>query len=575
MFGHCDIYVYVVLLSAFVFSGASEGVSPEDAHEYYQSDYYSDTLYNLGDLFNMPSYSSQWSGTWPKTQRAARLLDKGRQLALQKNQSLLAFYYRDNNDFLSPDARYPNVSRLRLAVGEFGRQYIANNASPHFVAARKNSTLLVHVRSGDIGNISTDFVQCVLNLSVSFDMTILMGGVHANNNKMWLSKEIALNNFAKDMHHLVRESHKRGINAVIHYGKNPDADLYLMSIASNLLLHRGGYSALGGLLNSGKTFFYSDREQFLSQPEYYQYLRHPNRGCLGAAADAPFPSEVSALANAASADCVNNDDDLYENVLDSLRARQKWSRDLSLTLEEAYDGYFITSKLDGPNDPQIPYWHGRFNLVGPVGPKCRNIESFGTGDEEKRVCGLRRNNSMRSECTIFSIGSNNQWNFEESIFKTSECIVHVFDCTVARGVEPPAYIRSRVTLYKVCIGDKDYTSKDSKIFSTWESLLKLVGMTKAPTFLKMDVEGWEYPVLRQIVNSGTHLPLQIGFELHYHTLPNLGLSWGGKRYKSPGELAVFMDFLYRYGGYHLVDRNDNRYCGHCTELLVVRFCAPL
>ena len=104
-----------------------------------------------------------------------------------------------------------------------------------------------------------------------------MGGVHEHNNKLWLSKDIALSNIARDMHNLVYECSKLGVHAVIHYGQNPDADLYLMSIASNLLLHRGGYSALGGLLNQGKTFFYSGMDEFLATPEYFQHLADPTR----------------------------------------------------------------------------------------------------------------------------------------------------------------------------------------------------------------------------------------------------------------------------------------------------------
>ena len=345
-----NIFACLLLLTAVV-PDAENGAPPADKHEFLQSSYYNDTVYNLGDLFNMPSYSTQWSSSWPKMQRSARTLDQAQKLAIQNNQSLLALYFRDNSDSLSPDARYPNLSRIALAVQEFGKQHIANHASAHsFAVLRKNTTLLVHVRSGDIGHIHPDFVQCVLNISARFNMTILMGGVHVHSNKQWYPKDIALNNIAMEMHHLVRECHKMGISAFIHYGKNPDADLYMMSIASNLLLHRGGYSALGGLLNKGNTFFYTDMEQFLSTPEYYQYLHSPNRGCLGPPLPAALPA---ALAHSTKTDCVTTiDNDLFENVSHSLRARQKWSRDLAFTLEEAYDGYLKTSKLKEPSDPR-------------------------------------------------------------------------------------------------------------------------------------------------------------------------------------------------------------------------------
>lgn len=74
------------------------------------------------------------------------------------------------------------------------------------------------------------------------------------------------------------------------------------------------------------------------------------------------------------------------------------------------------------------------------------------------------------------------------------------------------------------------------------------------------------------------LPAQIGFELLFYTHP----------YKHPGvpfclgqqpcclrgvdasELALFVDYLWREGGYLPVDRHDNPYCSHCSELLMVR-----
>jgi len=48
---------------------------------------------------------------------------------------------------------------------------------------------------------------------------------------------------------------------------------------------------------------------------------------------------------------------------------------------------------------------------------------------------------------------------------------------------------------------------------------------------------------------------------------NEGLSWRG-RSKDAGELAAFADFLWRFGHYYLIDRNDNMACPACSELLL-------
>jgi len=263
--------------------------------------------------------------------------------------------------------------------------------------------------------------------------------------------------------------------------------------------------------------------------------------------------------------------DLYGDVENSLRARQWWSMNLVAILESFHNHYQNYASIKGisnkVSENAVPYGSDRFELLGPLGPTCHSMEVYGKGDEGKKACGLKK---LAENCVVFSIGSNNKWSFEESIVKNTNCFVHVFDCTLSSDVLPPPNIRSRVKLFHVCIGDADKVL-DSRRFLTWESILQLSNQTQSPSYLKMDIEGWEYPVLKQIIDSGKHLPLQIAFELHFYTYAATKLSWTN-RYKSPGEIALFMDFLYRFGNYHMVDRNDNTYCAHCTELLMARLC---
>ena len=71
--------------------------------------------------------------------------------------------------------------------------------------------------------------------------------------------------------------------------------------------------------------------------------------------------------------------------------------------------------------------------------------------------------------------------------------------------------------------------------------------------------------------DSTLLPLQIAVELHYYSYLDK-ISWHA-RYKSAGELATFMEYAWRYGGYYLIDRNDNPTCIWCTEVVLFRCCA--
>ena len=214
--------------------------------------------------------------------------------------------------------------------------------------------------------------------------------------------------------------------------------------------------------------------------------------------------------------------------------------------------------------------HRRFDILGSVGPRCNDFESFGKGDGEKRACGLTK---LMSPCRIFSIGSSQVWDFEAEIVERTPCHVDTFDCTGDPQLMPPAQLRSRVKLHHVCIGASNvtrYSDNHPRVFLDWQSMLNLVKLDKPPDFLKMDVEGFEYDVIRSILRNSPPelLPTQIGFELHYKTQMT-ELSWYGREI-SAAEMALFMDHLTRVGGYSLIDRHDNPYCPHCSELLVSR-----
>ena len=63
------------------------------------------------------------------------------------------------------------------------------------------------------------------------------------------------------------------------------------------------------------------------------------------------------------------------------------------------------------------------DLIGPIGPICKHeLVSFAEGDDEKRACidpGDIRTlgyNPVGQKCVVYSIGSNNQWSFEEAIY---------------------------------------------------------------------------------------------------------------------------------------------------------------
>ena len=84
-----------------------------------------------------------------------------------------------------------------------------------------------------------------------------------------------------------------------------------------------------------------------------------------------------------------------------------------------------------------------FNYLGPIGPTCLTPwNSYGTGDEEKRICGTLKSAPTRN-CTVYSIGSNNHFGWEEDVANRTNCFIEVFDCTVDE-FRPPAFLLPRI-----------------------------------------------------------------------------------------------------------------------------------
>eukprot|EP00457_Paulinella_chromatophora_P009984 gb/GEZN01010068.1/.p1 GENE.gb/GEZN01010068.1/~~gb/GEZN01010068.1/.p1 ORF type:complete len:311 (+),score=5.28 gb/GEZN01010068.1/:177-1109(+) len=205
----------------------------------------------------------------------------------------------------------------------------------------------------------------------------------------------------------------------------------------------------------------------------------------------------------------------------------------------------------------IQYGHKRFDVLGPIGPTCKKLESYGAGDGEKRACGLSILHG--NDCLVISVGSSNSWEFEEAIFdQLPLCRIVTLDCTGQWS--PPNRIQSRTQFFNVCIGQAD-TGK----FLSYDAILKMLNRTSAPSFLKIDVEGFEWDVVRSF-RSSHEPPVQIAMELHYQSqMPQV--SWHNRLKTSP-EIAMLMKYLHELN-YFIVNRRDNILCPHCSEILLV------
>jgi hypothetical protein len=254
-----------------------------------------------------------------------------------------------------------------------------------------------------------------------------------------------------------------------------------------------------------------------------------------------------------------------KDVDSAVSTRLQWAKALPFEIESEIVR-FQNFSLPKNSDQEIPYGHARFNLLGPIAPKCPEFESYGEGREQFKACGLKNLFHKMEDCVIISLGAVEQWQFEKSIYASlPSCRIEVFNCTLPPAASPPKSIADRTSLHHVCAGYKDETKGDGQVFKSWPSILSSIRARQAPLFVRMSLGGYEYQLLRSIIDDARLMPIQMAVELTYvtqHPLP-----WRGRR-KSSAEIATLMGYLHDQGGYFLVDRADSPSCPHCTQLLL-------
>ena len=232
--------------------------------------------------------------------------------------------------------------------------------------------------------------------------------------------------------------------------------------------------------------------------------------------------------------------------------------------------------------------HSAFSALGAGtgGPRYCGLRNFPEltpgpkkGDDDKRLCSTFLHEISEGD-VIISLGSNNEFAFEEQMLRCAPQGAHLatFDCTVREATNKPR--TSRVSFHPYCIGDAN-----QGVYRTWESISSLAleaasegkrGVGRVAV-LKMDVEGWEWTALPQVYQTSPRdisniMPRQIAVEMHLKT---------HSRYNVPGfikkgGIAILPDAPSKLikliaamngAGYSFVDRNDNPFCAHCSELL--------
>jgi len=173
-------------------------------------------------------------------------------------------------------------------------------------------------------------------------------------------------------------------------------------------------------------------------------------------------------------------------------------------------------------------------------------------------------------CVVYSLGSNDQFDFEDAVLQKSNCSVHTFDCT---SKPPPKQLSHRHHFHDICIGAS--TSGSAKLrfnFKPLQQVMSELGHSRLSA-MKWDVEGFEYDLFRELLRDKGRLPREAMFEIHYRSHMRARTPWHTREIHA-GELAVAAIDLYD-AGYRVISSKPNSGCSSCFEYTLLRTRCPL
>lgn len=172
--------------------------------------------------------------------------------------------------------------------------------------------------------------------------------------------------------------------------------------------------------------------------------------------------------------------------------------------------------------PAIPTWDNYFDMVEKQN-KCAVMKKFGgqksipKGDGSKNLCMDDAIAPRRGDCTVISVGINNEWSFDDAMAAWG-CKVYAFDPTMSftdhqRG--------AMIQFHNLGLSKKRgiiYSKKTPVPVDSYRGVLAHVGLTNQTIdYLKIDIEGSEIGffenVLYEDMDVLQHVK-QMGVEIH-------------------------------------------------------------
>ena len=199
-------------------------------------------LYNLGDKLNMPRVNHAHLSTAAAWNNPVSWYLKTFRTALTDfPDTILHYYYHQHNDHGEIP---PSIARLKYAVSE----YLAVNNTEHLLnEVSQKDTRVIHLRTGDRGDMEDDASQHLARVAQGFDKHIVCLGMH---NSRYHNNDKAFTVFYNTCENVLRQL---GDNCRIFLG-GADQHCSIMCKALNLYVHKGGFSCMVSLLCEGNIY---------------------------------------------------------------------------------------------------------------------------------------------------------------------------------------------------------------------------------------------------------------------------------------------------------------------------------
>lgn len=153
---------------------------------------------------------------------------------------------------------------------------------------------------------------------------------------------------------------------------------------------------------------------------------------------------------------------------------------------------------------------------------CENNARFGNILDGGWDMCLAEPYRPKPPCLVYSFGINHDFSFDDAVARKFNCTVRCFDPSMGRGFHRRS---ANVWFYQIGIGGNDTINSRRWHLKTLSTIIKSLNDTDTIIdYLKMDVEGSEWPSVTQMLSDGILSKVkQFGVEFHFGGIDVKGL----------------------------------------------------